>query len=97
MKIWINNPFDFLPGEGARLQRYGLLAKALVKAGHQVVWWSSDWNHIKKEHRSQIYEGGMSGFDIRLVKTMPYFKKYWGKEAVKPLAVCEGMGTAGTE
>jgi len=53
MTIWINNPFDFLPGEGARLQRYGLLAQALVKAGHQVVWWSSDWNHIKKAKREE--------------------------------------------
>jgi nucleoside-diphosphate-sugar epimerase len=53
MTIWINNPFDFLPGEGARLQRYGLLCQALAQAGHQVVWWSSDWNHIKKEKREE--------------------------------------------
>ena len=85
MKIWINNPFDFLPGEGARLQRYGLLAQALVKAGHQVVWWSSDWNHIKKEKRegasdrSPVQMGetprqGEADPEIRLIKTLPYFK-----------------------
>lgn len=77
MTIWINNPFDFLPGEGARLQRYGLLAKALVKAGHRVLWWSSDWNHIKKEEREVLklgVEGKMRGVDIRLIKTIPYFK-----------------------
>jgi glycosyltransferase involved in cell wall biosynthesis len=52
MTIWINNPFDFLPGEGARLQRYGLLAQAFAAAGHRVIWWSSDWDHFKKEKRT---------------------------------------------
>jgi hypothetical protein len=51
MTIWINNPFDFLPGEGARPQRYGLLCRALAQAGHHVVWWSSDWNHLEKVRR----------------------------------------------
>jgi glycosyltransferase involved in cell wall biosynthesis len=51
MTIWINNPFDFLPGEGARLQRYGLLCRALAQAGHHVVWWTSDWNHLEKVRR----------------------------------------------
>lgn len=83
MTIWINNPFDFLPGEGARLQRYGLLAQALVKAGHQVVWWSSDWNHIKKEKREEKCANvgmrecanvGEGSVEIRLIKTMPYYK-----------------------
>jgi len=51
MTVWINNPFDFLPGEGARPQRYGLLCRALAQAGHQVVWWTSDWNHMAKVRR----------------------------------------------
>jgi glycosyltransferase involved in cell wall biosynthesis len=51
MTVWINNPFDFLPGEGARLQRYGLLAQALAQAGHRVIWWSSDWSHVEKKRR----------------------------------------------
>jgi glycosyltransferase involved in cell wall biosynthesis len=79
MKIWINNPFDYIPGEGARLQRYGLLAQALVKAGHQVIWWSSDWNHLEKARRevavgSRSRQLGDGAVDIRLIKTMAYFK-----------------------
>ena len=79
MIIWINNPFDFIPGEGARLQRYGLLAQALVKAGHQVIWWSSDWNHLEKARRevavgSRSRQLGDGAVEIRLIKTMPYFK-----------------------
>ena len=54
MTIWINNPFDFLPGEGARLQRYGLLSQALAQAGHRVIWWSSDWNHVRKVGREVL-------------------------------------------
>jgi hypothetical protein len=85
MTIWINNPFDFLPGEGARLQRYGLLAQALAQAGHRVIWWSSDWDHFKKEERTprqgeavpeQTPRQGeaVPGPEIRLIKTMPYYQ-----------------------
>ena len=92
MRVWINNPFDFLPGEGARLQRYGLLCRALVQAGHQVVWWTSDWNHLEKVRRevlkfepasleatpsqgsSKVLKLEDGQVEIRLIKTMPYFK-----------------------
>ncbi len=72
MKIWLNSPFDPLPGEGGRLLRYGLLSRALVAAGHQVVWWSSDFHHIRKARRAlaSVYEA--EGVQIRLVPTRPY-------------------------
>jgi len=93
MTVWINNPFDFLPGEGSRPQRYGLLCRALAQAGHHVVWWSSDWNHLEKVRRKCANAGmrelgnegqiprqgesprrGAADPEIRLIKTMPYFK-----------------------
>jgi glycosyltransferase involved in cell wall biosynthesis len=73
MTVWINNPFDFLPGEGARLQRYGLLCNALAQEGHQVIWWTSDWNHIKKARREkQCANARMGEVEIRLIKTLSY-------------------------
>jgi glycosyltransferase involved in cell wall biosynthesis len=90
MTVWINNPFDFLPGEGARLQRYGLLAQAFAEAGHKVIWWSSDWDHVEKRGREvavgsgswQLGECGNAGMrecangapEIRLIRTMPYYQ-----------------------
>lgn len=44
MKILLVNPFDKLPGESFRDQRYTILYR-LLKAGHQVRWISSDYHH----------------------------------------------------
>ena len=49
MTVWIVNPFDNLPLEGFRPQRYWLMAEAFVEAGHNVVFWSSDFNHSTKQ------------------------------------------------
>ena len=52
MTIWIANPFDNLPPEGARLQRYWLMARAFARAGHTVTLWSSDFSHARKAPRT---------------------------------------------
>ncbi len=74
MVVWINNPFDNLPGEGRRPQRYSLLCRALAKAGHTVVWWSSDFSHPMKAPRrlEPIYDTP-EGFQVRLIPTVPYY------------------------
>lgn len=51
MKIWLVNPFDNLPMEGNRAQRYWLMAEAFLRAGHEVVYWTSDFSHARKEKR----------------------------------------------
>ena len=33
MRVWIVNPFDNLPLEGTRPQRYWLMARAFARAG----------------------------------------------------------------
>jgi len=71
-RVWIVNPFDPLPGEGGRPLRYWLLARALAAAGHEVVWWSSDFHHVRKSKRRlpEVFEA--EGFSVRLVPTRPY-------------------------
>ena len=51
MRVWIVNPFDNLPLEGFRPQRYWLMAEAFVEAGHHVVYWTSDFSHASKKPR----------------------------------------------
>ena len=73
MNVWINNPFDNLPEEGRRAQRYTLLCRALTKAGHRVVFWSSDFSHALKRPRQlpPVYTAP-EGFEVRLIPTVPY-------------------------
>lgn len=51
MNIWIFNPYEPLPHEGAVRLRYASLAAALIAQGHAVVWWSADWSHALKLRR----------------------------------------------
>ncbi len=51
MNVWIVNPFDNLPVEGYRPQRYWLMAEAFARAGHSVTLWTQDWSHANKARR----------------------------------------------
>lgn len=78
-EIWINNPFDNLPAEGAKPQRYAFLSAELVRQGHSVTWWSASFSHSHKAPR-QTPEGSLlpsrfstsDGYTIRLLPTLPY-------------------------
>lgn len=70
MTVWIENPFDNLPAEGFRPQRYWLMAEAFAKAGHAVTLWTSDFSHAKKAPR--ILSKVEAPFRLKLIKTPPY-------------------------
>ena len=72
MLFWLNSPFDPLPLEGGRALRYELLARALSALGHNVVWWSSDFHHLRKVKRSLDSVYAVDGYQVRLVPTLPY-------------------------
>lgn len=73
MRVWIENPFDNLPGEGFRPQRYWLMARAFAKAGHETVLWTSDFNHMTKRARTVPRSLDADGFETLAVPTRPYF------------------------
>ena len=70
MTVWIENPFDNLPAEGFRPQRYWLMAEAFARARHDVTLWTSDFSHAKKAPR--ILSKIEAPFRLKLVKTPPY-------------------------
>ena len=83
MVVWVQNPFDNLPSEGYRKQRYWLMCEAFVRSGHQVVFWTSSFSHAKKKCRGLGGLeglgglgglGGLEGLDVRLIPTRPYLK-----------------------
>lgn len=51
MKVWILNPFDNLPHEGYRPQRYWLMAEAFAARGDEVTVFSSSFSHALKKPR----------------------------------------------
>lgn len=77
--VWIVNPFDNLPEEGAKPQRYSLLAAEIARRGHGVVWWSSSFSHSRKARRADAFGAALpeawgrgDGVLMRLVGTPPY-------------------------
>jgi glycosyltransferase involved in cell wall biosynthesis len=69
--VWIVNPFDNLPLEGYRPQRYWLMARAFAEKGHEVTYWTSDFSHATKQRRFFVQEAN-AGFAVRMVPTLAY-------------------------
>ena len=77
MNIWIINPFDNLPVEGYRPQRYWLMSEAFARAGHDVTFWTQAWSHARKRTRELAALGeGAHGrlFALELVPVPGYAK-----------------------
>ncbi len=53
MRVWLVTVGEPLPVDGSdkRLLRAGILAELLASQNHDVVWWSSAFNHVAKTHR----------------------------------------------
>ena len=68
MTVWIINPFDNLPMEGFRPQRYWLMARAFAKAGHKVTYWTSDFSHAFKRRRDLRLDNREPEIEVRLVR-----------------------------
>jgi len=62
MNVWIINPFDNLPVEGYRPQRYWLMSEAFARAGHRVTYWTQNWSHARKDERQLM--GGRTPEDL---------------------------------
>ena len=53
MRIWIITPFEPIPTDGdVRLMRAGMLCETLAERSHQVTWWTPDFEHFAKRHRT---------------------------------------------
>ncbi len=53
MRIWlvtIGEPIPVQEGKRDRLHRTGHFARFLADRGHEVVWWTSTFDHFRKKH-----------------------------------------------
>jgi glycosyltransferase involved in cell wall biosynthesis len=74
-RIWLVPHFEPIPTETeARPMRAGLLARKLAERGHDVTWWTPDFDHYGKRHRT----GGDAEipvndrFRVRLIRSLGY-------------------------
>jgi len=78
MRVWLVTIGEPLPIDGVneRLHRTGILANMLVQRGHEVIWWTSTFDHIRKIQRinldSTINKG--NNFKIKLLHSIGYKK-----------------------
>jgi len=71
MKVWLINPFDNTPMEGYRPQRYWLMGRAFRRAGHEVVYWTSDFSHATKRKR-ELVDSVEDEIEVEMLETQPY-------------------------
>jgi glycosyltransferase involved in cell wall biosynthesis len=78
MKTWIIVPFEPVPEVDVNVRplRYGYLASELAKRNHQVIWWTSDFNHFTKKNRYsksvRVYIN--SNLSVQFLNATPYRK-----------------------
>ena len=78
MLIWLITIGEPLPIDGAkdRLHRSGVLANLLVSEGHEVIWWTSTFDHARKKQRFNIDTSIEISdfFNIKLLHSVNYKK-----------------------
>ena len=82
MRVWICKISEFTPWDiiqySERKFRYTMLAEALVAAGHEVLWWTDDFQHFKKDkgHRfgKDHFAEVASGITIRWIHSPGYLR-----------------------
>ena len=70
MKVWLLQRSEPTPhdDENWRAFRTGIMAKLLSDAGHEVLWWTSDFSHFSHRHRY--------GKNIQVIVTQRYNIQY---------------------
>jgi glycosyltransferase involved in cell wall biosynthesis len=77
MKIWlltIGEPVPLGAGVRDRLHRTGAFARYLVSRGHEVTWWTSAFDHFRKQHLAaeDTFLTEPDGLGIRLLRGSGY-------------------------
>jgi glycosyltransferase involved in cell wall biosynthesis len=76
MKVWlvtVGEPLPMVDTGNPRLMRTGVLARHLRARGHEVIWWTSTFDHYAKKHRANedrdySWEGG----EVRMLHSSGY-------------------------
>lgn len=99
MLVWFFKLSEFTPWDveyyGERKFRYTMLAEALVARGHEVLWWTDDFQHFKKDrgHRfgRDYHEEVSPGISVRWVYSPGYSRNVSRKRFADHRIVAERM------
>lgn len=72
MRVWLvqgGEPLAIDPGS-PRLMRYSMLAEELARRGHEVVWWTSAFDHYRKQMREVARQSVSVGGDEYIIVTL---------------------------
>lgn len=98
MKIWLITVGEPLPGVDAgnpRLLRTGVLFRRLSELGHEVVWWTSAFDHFGKRHRVDFDTTiTQSGGSIRLLRSVGYTRNLSLKRFIEHREVAQKFASA---
>lgn len=77
MRVWLIQRAESTPhddGGTRRLMRIGMLASLMAARGHDVVWWTSAFDHVSKSHRHDDSCRLMTsaGYEVHYVQTRGY-------------------------
>jgi glycosyltransferase involved in cell wall biosynthesis len=77
LRVWlvtVGEPVPLDDGRRDRLHRVGMLAEALVARGHEVLWWTSSFDHFRRKQRFSA-DTTMSiseGYRVRFLRSVGY-------------------------
>jgi len=77
MRIWLIQTGEMLPLTSSdRRMRTGHLAYELARRGHQVIWWSSSFDHMSKKwiEKKDTTISLFNNLEIKLIKSIGYQK-----------------------
>ena len=77
MKIWLITSGEPIPSKNERPHRVGILANGLYRNGDKVTWWTTTFDHQKKEYLFDEYteEQSHQGYQrFYLHSKTPYYK-----------------------
>ncbi len=76
MNIWLIQTGEIIPfSENDRLMRTGYLAKELIRRGHEVIWWTSAFEHQKRRWiKDKKNYNNIKNLEINFLKGCGYSK-----------------------
>src|SRR5512141_468341 len=92
MRIWLITVGEPLPidGNNDRLLRAGILANNLLGGGHEVLWWTSSFDHVRKRQRCGTDTTKVLGDRYRI--TMLHANGYSNNTSLARLLNHRGVG-----
>jgi glycosyltransferase involved in cell wall biosynthesis len=76
MNIWLIMSGEPLEMFGERPHRVGILSKMLVKGGHNVTWWTTDYDHQHKKYFFNNDTELKNNFGVEMIFLYPKTKYY---------------------